>query len=109
MVGVGVEHAIIASDQQHYYTAPERWLLVGGVALALVAVVGVEVASRPDVRASLRSRLVLSRLVAIALAIVVGAVGGLEAPATVVVLAALCGTLVLSDLVLLAPVAEDSV
>lgn len=109
MVGVGVEHAIIASDQQHYYTSPERWLLVGGVALALVAVVGVEVASRPDVRASLRSRLVLSRLVAIALAIVVGAVGGLEAPATVVVLAALCGTLVLSDLVLLAPVAEDSV
>lgn len=100
MIGVGVEHAIVASDHQHHYTSPERWLLVGGVVLALAAMVGIEVASKRDIRDDLRMSVVLSRSVVIGLALIVGIVGGLEAPATVVVLAALCGALVLTDLVI---------
>jgi low temperature requirement protein LtrA len=100
MVGVGVEHAIVASDQNHHYTAPERWLLVGGLVLALLAMVGIEVASKREIRDDLRKSAILSRLAVIALALLVGLVGGLEAPATVVVLAALCGALVLTDLVI---------
>jgi low temperature requirement protein LtrA len=100
MIGVGVEHAIVASDHQHHYTSPERWLLVGGVVLALAAMVGIEVASKRDIRDDLRKSVILSRFVVIGLALVVGIVGRLEAPGTVVVLAALCGTLVLTDLVI---------
>lgn len=100
MVGVGVEHTITASDQGHHYTAPERWLLVGGVVLALAAMVGIEVASKRDIRDDLRRSVITSRLVVIALALLVGVIGRLEAPATVVVLAVLCGALVLTDLVI---------
>jgi len=106
MVGVGVEHAIVASDSQGHYTSPERWLLVGGVVLALGAMVGIEIASKRDIRDDLRTKVILSRFVVIAAALLVGLVGGLEAPATVVVLAALCGALVLTDLVI-ATVAES--
>jgi len=100
MVGVGVEHAIAASDDQGHYASPERWLLVGGVVLALAAMVGIEVASKQDIRNDLRAKGVLSRLVVITLALFVGLVGGLEAPATVVILAGLCGALILTDLVI---------
>jgi len=113
MIGVGVEHAIVASDSHHDYGSPERWLLVGGLVVALAAMVGIEVAvvalaamvgievaSKRDIRDDLRTTLIISRLAVIALAILVGLVGGLEAPATVVVLAALCGALVLTDLVI---------
>ncbi len=100
MIGVGVEHAIVASDHQHHYTSPERWLLVGGVVLALAAMVGIEVASKRDIRDDLRKSVITSRFVVIGLALFVGIIGGLEAPATVVVLAALCGALVLTDLVI---------
>ena len=100
MVGVGVEHTITASDQGHHYTAPERWLLVGGVVLALAAMVGIEVASKRDIRDDLRRSVITSRLVVIALALLVGVIGRPEAPATVVVLAVLCGALVLTDLVI---------
>lgn len=106
MIGVGVEHAIVASDSHHDYGSPERWLLVGGLVVALAAMVGIEVASKRDIRDDLRTTLIISRLAVIALAILIGLVGGLEAPATVVVLAALCGALVLTDLVI-ATIAGD--
>ena len=106
MVGVGVEHAIVASDHGHHYTSAERWLLVGGVVLALAAMVGIEMASRRDIGDHLRTALILSRVVVIALALLVGAVGKLEAPVTVVILAVFCGALVLTDIVI-ASAAED--
>jgi low temperature requirement protein LtrA len=100
MVGVGIEHAIVASDAHHHYTSPERWLLVGGLAVALAAMIGIEMASKRDVRDDLRTMLILSRATAIAVALLVGVIGRLEAPATVVILAALCGALVVTDLVI---------
>jgi low temperature requirement protein LtrA len=106
MVGVGVEHAIVASDQHHHYTSPERWLLVGGVVLALSAMVGIEAASRRDIGDDLRKKLILSRVIAIALALLIAVTGFLEAPATVVALALICGALVLTDLVI-ATIAES--
>lgn len=106
MVGVGVEHAIVASDHGHHYTSAERWLLVGGVVLALCAMVGIEAAARRDMSDDLRTALILSRVVVIFLALVVGLVGSLEAPVTVIILAALCGALVITDLVISA-MAED--
>lgn len=107
MVGVGVEHAIVASDHGHHYTSAERWLLVGGVALALAAMVGIETAARRDIRDDLRTALILSRVVVIALALLVGLLGTFEAPITVLVLALLCGGLVITDLVI-ASVADES-
>jgi uncharacterized membrane protein YhhN len=107
MVGVGVEHAIVASDHGHHYTSAERWLLVGGVVLALAAMVGIEAASRRDIRDDLRKMLILSRVVAIAFALLVGLVGSLEAPVTVLILAALCGGLVITDLVI-ASISDES-
>jgi low temperature requirement protein LtrA len=100
MVGVGVEHAIVASDHGHHYTSAERWLLVGGVVLALAAMVGIETASKRDIRDDLRVTLILSRVVVIVVALLVGLVGSLEAPVTVVILALLCGGLVITDLVI---------
>lgn len=100
MVGVGVEHAIVASDHGHHYTSAERWLLVGGVVLALAAMVGIETASKRDIRDDLRTTLILSRVVVIVVALLVGLVGGFEAPVTVVILALLCGGLVVTDLVI---------
>jgi low temperature requirement protein LtrA len=107
MVGVGVEHAIVASDHGHHYTSAERWLLVGGVVLALAAMVGIETASKRDIRDDLQTTLILSRVLVIALALLVGLVGSLEAPATVVILAVLCGGLVVTDVVI-ASVSDES-
>jgi low temperature requirement protein LtrA len=98
MVGVGVEHAIVASDHGHHYTSAERWLIVGGVVLALAAMVGIEAASNRDIRDDLRTTLIGSRLVVIALALLIGLLGNLSAPVTVVLLAVLCGGLVVTDL-----------
>jgi low temperature requirement protein LtrA len=106
MVGVGVEHAIVGSDHGHHYTSAERWLLVGGVVLALAAMVGIETASRRDIRDDLRAALILSRVLVIVLALLIGLVGNLEAPVTVFILAVFCGALVLTDIVV-ASMAED--
>jgi low temperature requirement protein LtrA len=100
MVGVGVEHAIVASDHGHHYSSADRWLLVGGLVLALAAMVGIETASKRDIRDDLQTTLILSRVLVIALALLVGLVGSLEAPATVVILAVLCGGLVVTDVVI---------
>jgi len=106
MVGVGVEHAIVASDHGHHYTSAERWLLVGGVVLALAAMVGIEAASRRDISDDLRTVLILSRVVVIVLALLVGLIGNLAAPATVLIVAVFCGALVLTDIVV-ASMPED--
>jgi low temperature requirement protein LtrA len=106
MVGVGVEHAIVASDHGHHYTSAERWLLVGGIAIALAAMVGIETASRRDVKDDLRTRVILSRVVALGLVLLTGRVGVTDAAVTTVLLAAVCGGLVVTDLVLGA-MAED--
>jgi hypothetical protein len=68
--------------------------------------VGIEAASRRDIGDDLRRKLILSRVVAIALALLIAVTGFLEAPATVVALALVCGALVLTDLVI-ATIAES--
>ncbi|MEN8040957.1 MAG: low temperature requirement protein A [Actinomycetota bacterium] len=97
MVGVGIEHAIVAADH-HHFTDAERWLLVGGLVVALSALIGIEVASNKNMRDDLRTMMVSSRIVAIAIALLIGLVGGMEAAPTVVVLAGLCAGLVFFDL-----------
>jgi uncharacterized membrane protein YoaK (UPF0700 family) len=79
---------------------------VGGVVLALAAMVGIEAASRRDIRDDLRTALILSRVLVIVLALLIGLVGNLEAPVTVFILAVFCGALVLTDIVV-ASMAED--
>ena len=102
MTGVGIEHAIVASDHGHHYTPPERWLLVGGVVLALAAMLSIEVASSSGTRNYARTGILVSRFIAMALALTIGAIYALGAPATVLLLAALCAALVVSDLVIAA-------
>jgi hypothetical protein len=102
MTGVGIEHAIVASDHAHHYTSPERWLLVGGVVLALAAMLSIEVASSSGTQNYARTEIFVSRFIAMALALTIGAIYAFGAPATVLLLAALCAALVVSDLVIAA-------
>ena len=98
MIGIGVEHAIVASDHGHHYTSAERWLLVAGVVITLGSMVAIEVASKRETRDDLRTVVIVTRVVAIALVLLVGVIGGLEAPMTVVAIAVMCGALVVADL-----------
>ena len=100
MIGIGVEHAIVASDHGHHYTSAERWLLVAGVVITLGSMVAIEVASKRDTRDDLRTVVIVTRVVAIALVLLVGVIGGLEAPMTVVAIAVMCGALVVADLMI---------
>ena len=100
MIGVGVEHAIVASDHGHHYTTADRWLLISGVVIALAAMIGIEIASKRDLRDDLRTTVILTRAVAVVLVLLVGVIGGLEAPATVVAVSVVCGALVVADLVI---------
>ena len=100
MIGVGVEHAIVASDHGHHYTTADRWLLISGVVIALAAMIGIEIASKRDMRDDLRTTVILTRAVAVVLVLLVGVIGGLEAPLTVVAVSVVCGALVVADLVI---------
>jgi len=98
MVGVGVEHAIVAADHDHDYHDPDRWLLVAGVALAFAAIATIEHASVRRAGEALSSRVAWNRLWAIPCALLVGILGA--GPAiTVVLLALVCLGEVVADVI----------
>lgn len=110
MVGVGVEHAIIGADHDHDYGAPERWVLVAGVAIAFAAIATIEHASIRRAGEDLSSRVAWNRVYAVPFVILVGLIG--PGPAvTVVLLGAICAVEVVADVVVtnrFAPVAAEA-
>ena len=107
MVGVGVEHAIVAADGEHHYGGGERWVLVLGAALAFLAMAAIETASRREIGGTARRRIVANRLTAVVAAIIVGFVSSLGAALVVVFLALICIYQVGVDILATAIPADD--
>ena len=97
MVGVGIEHAIVAADADHEYHAPERWLLVSGVALAFLAIASIENASVRRKGEAVSAALVRLRLVAVPMALPIGLLTDLGPVGTVLMLGAVCVLQVVGD------------
>lgn len=90
MIGVGVEHAILASDHGHDYHLSERWLLVGGVVIALGAMAAIQTAAFRDSSERTRKLIIRNRLVALPIVMIIGLITALSATATVALLAIVC-------------------
>ena len=90
MVGVGVEHAIVASDGHHDYHLADRWILVGGMVLVLAAMTAISVASIRIEREVVGRRIAINRGVATLVALLVGALVFLGPMATVLALLVVC-------------------
>jgi low temperature requirement protein LtrA len=100
MIGVGVEHAIIASDHGHDYHLSERWVLVGGAIIALSAMAAIQTAALRDESEHTRMLIIRNRVVAIPIVIVIGLITAFGATATVVLLAIVCIAEVGADVVM---------
>lgn len=98
MIGVGVEHAIIGADRDHVYAAPERWVLVAGVAIAFAAIATIEHASIRRAGEDLSSRIAWNRVYAVPMVILVGLIG-FGPVVTIVLLGAICAVEVVADVV----------
>lgn len=107
MVGVGVEHAIVAADHDHGYLDAERWVLVAGVAIAFAAIGTIEHASIRRAGETLSSRLAWNRISAVPAALVIGLTEA--GPAlTVVLLGLVCGAEVVGDIIVTSRFAEGT-
>lgn len=97
MVGVGVEHAIIAADGHHDYHATDRWVLVGGMALAFAAMATISAASIRVESEIAGRRVVINRTVATGVILIVGAMSFMAPGATLAVLLAVCAIAIVID------------
>jgi low temperature requirement protein LtrA len=105
MVGVGIEHAIIAADHDHLYYTSERWVLVAGTAIAFAAIATIEHASIRRAGEALSSRVAWNRLYAVPVVLAIGLTG--SGPAmTVVLLAVVCVAEVVADIIVTGRFAE---
>ena len=75
MVGIGVEHVIIAADAGHDYHTEDRWVLVGGAMIAMAAMAIIEVASNRKSGEKVRMRIIGNRLISIPLLLIIGFLG----------------------------------
>ena len=73
MVGVGVEHAILAADADHEYHTSDRWVLVGGMALAFAAMVVTTWASIRQENEVVGRRILINRSLAVVVTLAIGA------------------------------------
>ncbi len=97
MVGVGMEHAIIAADGHHDYHAADRWVLVGGMALAFAAMSVMSTASIRVDSEVVGRRVVINRSVATALILVAGFMTFMAPGVTVAVLLTVCAVAIAID------------
>ncbi|MGI9665887.1 MAG: low temperature requirement protein A [Acidimicrobiia bacterium] len=96
MVGIGVEHAIIAADADHSYHTEERWVLVGGAIIALAAMSVIEIASNRQAGEVVRRRIVGNRVLSIPVLAIIGILA-LGPAITVILVAAVMAIQVVAD------------
>jgi low temperature requirement protein LtrA len=97
MTGVGVEHAIIAADHSHEYHLDERWVLVGGMALAFAAMTFISIASLRPESEIVGRRVVINRAVGTVVILLVGVMAFMGPVVTVGALLIICGIAILVD------------
>lgn len=97
MVGVGVEHAIVAANSDHGYPTPERWVLVGGMALAFAAMAAISVASIRVDTEFVGKRVVFNRLAGTIVILVLGAMWFLGPVTTLLLLVVVCAIAIVVD------------
>lgn len=96
MVGIGVEHAVLAADSHHSYHTEERWILVGGAIVTLAAMSLIELASNRQSKEVVRRRILWNRLVSIPLLLIIGLIA-LGPAVTVILLATVVAVQVVAD------------
>lgn len=83
MVGIGIEHAIIAADGDHVYHTDERLIFIFGVIMALGSMALIQFASVGQKAEHVKRRIVGNRVIGIAAVAVIGALAFLGPVATV--------------------------
>jgi len=101
--GASVEIAIVATTPGHGYGAPERWLLVGSVALAFGAMAAIQLASASPARGRLARGIVGNRLVGIPVVLGLGLVPGLGPLGAMAAVTAVGSVEVVADLMVANP------
>lgn len=106
MVGVGIEYAIVAADHHHEYHSPDRWVLLGGAAIAFSAMAAIQSASVREATDQVRRRLLINRLGAVPVVLMIGVLGTTGPVMTMLLLGGVCLAQVAADM-LAASVAVD--
>jgi low temperature requirement protein LtrA len=96
--GVGVEHAIIAAVHPEEWHDSERWLLVGSIAVAFLAMAIILEASMKAEGEIVRGRIVRARLVGSGVVLLLGLFTSLGPAQVVGLLTAVCVAQVVADL-----------
>jgi low temperature requirement protein LtrA len=96
--GVGVEHAIIAAVHPEEWHDSERWLLIGSIAAAFLAMAIILEASMKAEGELVRGRIVKARLVGTGVVVVLGLFSSLGPAQVVGLLTAVCVGQVVADL-----------
>lgn len=108
VAGVGVEHAIVAAAHPEDWHDAERWLLVGSVGLALLAMaVILEASIRPDDRDT--GNIITARLIGVAALAVIGLFTFLGPLGVVGLVALVCIGQVVADFILSDGTAADEI
>lgn len=108
VAGVGVEHAIVAAAHPEDWHDAERWLLVGSVGLALLAMaVILEASIRPDDRDT--GNIITARLIGVAALAVIGLFTFLGPLGVVGLVALVCIGQVVGDFILSDGTAADEI
>ncbi len=97
---IGLEH-VVAAEPGHALPAFDRWLLIGGVGVALAMLSVIEIATESNIGTRPRAAIVRLRLAGALLALLVGLIGGAVSTTVFMGLAALvCAGQVTGDVLL---------
>jgi len=97
IAGVGVEHAIVGAVHPEDWHDSERWLLIGAIAVAFIAMAVILEASMKSEGEVVRSRIVRSRLVGAGAVVIIGLFTSLGPGQVVGLLTAVCVAQVVAD------------
>lgn len=98
VAGVGVEHAIVAAVHPEEWHDSERWLLVGSISVAFLAMAVILEASMKPEGELVRGRIIKARLVGVGLVAVIGLFTALGPGQVVALVTLVCVGMVVADL-----------
>ncbi|MDJ0791067.1 MAG: low temperature requirement protein A [Acidimicrobiia bacterium] len=107
MMGVGVEHAIVAADADHEYHAEDRVLLTAAVVIAFLAIAAIESASMHRGSEGDKRTIVITRLFGALGAAIVGVLMFLGPVWTLLLLVFVAGLQIVADVVRRSRVPEE--